>query len=176
MEIEVRQPEGYFAKACIQALNEDGVTVSYAHKPSESVSYDRCRILPDKPIKNDFKSGDTIEAYYKKGAQPCEFWQKAKLRDIKVCVFTNVIQTVSILRVNLLSSKMSTIQTPRTLFSSINADRQIWRSLLSSTNSTTARSSFQKNSRVILLTRNLSKTLLRWSRNSTSSLMPTRWS
>lgn len=87
MEIEVRQPEGFFAKAFVQSLSENGVTVTYARdwKLPETVTFDRCRaLMSEKPPTNNFKVGDTIEVYFKKGAQPVEFWQKAKLRDIKV--------------------------------------------------------------------------------------------
>lgn len=95
MEIEVRQPEGFYAKAFVQSLSENGVTVAYERdwKPNETVGFDRCRaLMSDKPPTADFKVGDTIEVYFRKGNQPAEFWQKAKLRDIKVkqkIVFTD---------------------------------------------------------------------------------------
>lgn len=93
MEIEVRQNDGTFAKAFVQAIEEDGITVAYPQqwKPNETLAYDQTRaVLTDKPLKKEFKNGDTFEAYYKKSGQPTELWQTVRMRDTKVDIKSNL--------------------------------------------------------------------------------------
>jgi hypothetical protein len=86
MEIEV-QCDGNYAKAFVQQLDANVVTVGYENKwkPDEQVPYSHCQaVLVEKPIKSEFKPGDIIEAFYKKNGQQVELWQKVKLRETKV--------------------------------------------------------------------------------------------
>lgn len=90
MEIEVKQPNGVFAKAFIKSIAPEALEVSYDgdFKPNETVSYEDCRVVQAKEgvpqNNNGLKPGDQVEAYMKQPGTDTSAWQKAKLKDIKV--------------------------------------------------------------------------------------------
>lgn len=90
MEIEVKQPSGVFVKAYVKAISSESLEVTYegGWKPDETVSYDDCRaaIVKDgQTVNTNLKPNDQVEAYMKQPGTEFSAWQKAKVRDIKVC-------------------------------------------------------------------------------------------
>ena len=91
MEIEVKQPEGFYLKAYVSDITDDGLDVVYERnwRKPERVKFEQCRaVLTDGGInKQNFKAGDIVDAFVridKTDKEEMHGWNKMKIRDIKV--------------------------------------------------------------------------------------------
>uniref|UniRef100_A0A183BWF7 KH domain-containing protein n=1 Tax=Globodera pallida TaxID=36090 RepID=A0A183BWF7_GLOPA len=89
MEVEVKQPEGFYLKAIVTDVLEDSLDVSYeqACRKPENVDFSKCRaVVIENVPKRQFKSGDLVDAFVridKNDADELRAYMKMKIRDIK---------------------------------------------------------------------------------------------
>jgi hypothetical protein len=90
MEIEVKQAEGFYLKAVVNDISDEGLEVIYDKewRKSEMVKYEQCRtILTDCGLKTNFKAGDIVDAFVRINKNDKEevcAWNRMKIRDIEV--------------------------------------------------------------------------------------------
>jgi hypothetical protein len=146
MQIEARYQEGLYAKAYVRSLGADGVKVAYENqwRADEVIPYEECRVVKDGARgKPDFKKGEIVEAYFKKGNQPVELWQKVRVRDLKVSDKTNKSRFYSsFFRVSSLSLRTWKMRENRTSFNRIPAALPIRLAHSTTISSSTCRSMF----------------------------------
>lgn len=106
MEVEVKQPEGYYLKAfgrfyrnkfsplflfLVNDITDAGLDVVYERgwRKPELVNFARCRAMVAEVVqKSNFKAGDIVDAYLKIGKDDdINAWYKMKIREIKVCFY-----------------------------------------------------------------------------------------
>uniref|UniRef100_A0A914HT85 K Homology domain-containing protein n=1 Tax=Globodera rostochiensis TaxID=31243 RepID=A0A914HT85_GLORO len=89
MEVEVKQPEGFYLKAIVTDVLEDSLDVSYeqACRKPENVEFSKCRaVVIENVPKRQFKSGDLVDAFVridKNDAEELRAYMKMKIREIK---------------------------------------------------------------------------------------------
>lgn len=90
MDIEIKQPEGFYLKAFVNDITDDGLDVVYDRgwRKPELVKFDQCRIvISDCGVpKQHFKPGDIVDAYVridKNDKDEVSGWHRMKIRDIK---------------------------------------------------------------------------------------------
>lgn len=84
----MRQTDGVYAKALVEKVTSDGISVSYegGWRADETVPFEQCRAVLSQPSPvNNLKAGDVVDALFKRDGDVL-VWQKAKVRDIKVCM------------------------------------------------------------------------------------------
>jgi hypothetical protein len=100
MEVEVKQDEGFYLKAVVNDISDEGLEVIYdkGWRKPETVKYEQCRtILAESGPKTNFKAGDIVDAFVRVDKNDKEevcAWNKMKIRDIKVSFLIMEILTI----------------------------------------------------------------------------------